>query len=154
MKKASRSTKSQDAVLRLVRELGSATAYDLMPIMAAEEEADTSSTLSDAQRFAICQRVSAACSELHSDGRLHAIGHKENEDSGEQVTLYQRPATPSKCRCGNCPDGGKGYKARYEQLLETSKEESKKLSNRIDFLLMMQEKHKARIAELESQGPK
>ena len=146
-KKFNKGAKAQEAVLTIIRDINGGTAYDVMPIMIAEEE-EARGALTDTEKFAISQRVSAACSELHADGRLHAVGTKENESSGEEVTLYAIPAPAGPCKCGACPDGGKGYKARYEQLLATAAADKKKLEGQVEFLIMRNTRLQEQVTEL------
>lgn len=106
---------SQELTHAAIFEFGDASAYDIMDIVAAGKEGNVA--------FALRQRVSAACSELHRDNRVHCVGKKVNPTSGESVNVYRiNPFPDAACECGNCPGGGDaGYKAKYEAALEEIK---------------------------------
>lgn len=99
---------SQDLVLRTLEEIEEGSAYDVMDIVAFGREGN--------EAFALRQRVSGACSELHAENRVHQVGTKINPSSGSPVGVYRANPYPDQaCQCGNCPGGGEvGYKARYE----------------------------------------
>jgi hypothetical protein len=106
---------SQELTFNAIVLMGDVSAYDVMDEVAAGLEGN--------KAFAMRQRVSSACSELHKAGRVHKIGRKTNPSSGEQVNVYREAPEGVPCPCGACPgdtgeDGdGAGYKARYEALL-------------------------------------
>jgi hypothetical protein len=106
---------SQELTHAAIFEFGDASAYDIMDIVAAGKEGN--------EAFALRQRVSGACSELHSENRVHQVGTKVNPSSGETVKVYRaNPYADQACPCGACPGGGEaGYKAKYEAALEEIK---------------------------------
>jgi hypothetical protein len=102
---------SQDLVLACLADLGDASAYDVTDVVAAGKEGN--------EAFALRQRVSGACSELHKENRVHKIAEKTNPSSGETVNVYRINLFPDQaCPCGACPGrGDAGYKSKYEQAL-------------------------------------
>ena len=107
---------SQEFTLAALALLGEASAYDVMDTVCANLEGNAA--------FAMRQRVSGACSELHKDNRVHCVGTKVNPSSGESVNVYTVNPEPElfACPCGACPGGGEGaYKAKYEAALEEIK---------------------------------
>jgi hypothetical protein len=106
---------SQERTYQAIETLGEVSAYDVMDVVAAGLEGN--------RAFAMRQRVSGACSELHAEGRIVKVGRKVNPSSGETVNVYRANPEGTSCSCGNCPgdgaDGeGAGYKSKYEALLE------------------------------------
>lgn len=137
---------SQDMVLRILRETGKPlSAYQVMDIARVESPKDDPN-----EDFAICQRISGACSELHGEGETVCIGKVRNESSGEFVMAYE-PANGRTCHCGECPDGGKGYKGRYEQLIATSSEKVRELQGQVDFMAPRIDRKIAHIELLKEQ---
>lgn len=134
---------SQDLVKKILGSLGDASAYDVM------NEADRLDPPKDANTaFAARQRISAACSELHALNQVHQVGTKANPSSGEQVGVYRLNRDPrAKCPCGACPDGGKGYKGKYEQL----KEEMKEVVEQNETLIMFNDRLREEKAALQEE---
>ncbi len=134
---------SQDRVLAVLAEIGDASAYDVMDIVAAGHEGN--------EAFALRQRVSGACSELHAENRVHQVGVKVNPSSGETVKVYRTNLFPDAiCPCGACPGGGEaGYKAKYEAvvaMLESLKGETAPLCTSCQCILCDHCK-RARVAQ-------
>jgi hypothetical protein len=124
---------SRRLVLAALAEIVEGSAYDVMDIVAAGKEGN--------EAFALRQRVSGACSELHTDNRVHKVGTKVNPSSGEIVNVYKVNPEPGLflCPCGACPGGGDaGYKAKYEAviaMLETFKAEGAPLCGSCQCIL-------------------
>ena len=99
---------SQDLVLQTLEDIEEGSAYDVMDVVAFGHEGN--------EAFALRQRVSGACSELHAENRVHQVGTKINPSSGETVKVYRANPYPDQaCPCGACPGGGEaGYKAKFE----------------------------------------
>jgi hypothetical protein len=127
---------SQELVLNLLKAIGHASAYDLMDENERNNPEDNKN-----KAFAIRQRISGACSELHRDNKVHVVGQTANPTSGELVSVYALNNNPKNpCPCGDCPNGGKGYKGKYELLLEKTKEETAELVEQNETLIMMNER--------------
>jgi len=127
---------SQDLTYNAIASLGDVSAYDVMDVVASGLEGN--------KAFAMRQRVSGACSELHKAGRIHQVGHKINPSSGETVKVYRAAAIDGPpCTCGDCPGGGAagdsaGYKAKYEAvlaMLESLKQERAPLCSSCQCIL-------------------
>ncbi len=140
-----KSKESQDLVAGILTR-GDHSAYDIMNTVLEESPEQDGN-----KAFAIRQRISAACSELHALGRIHCVAHRTNPTSGEDVQVYHLNRDPkAECGCGHCPNGGKGYKARYSTLLEERAREREDLLEQIETLIMFNEKKDDKIEKLEA----
>jgi hypothetical protein len=140
-----KSKESQDLVADILARGQNFSAYDIMSI-ALEESPESDGN----KAFAVRQRISAACSELHALGRIHCVDRKTNPASGEDVQVYRLNRDPkAECGCGHCPNGGKGYKQRYTTLLEERAKEREELLEQIETLIMFNDKKDEKIEQLE-----
>jgi hypothetical protein len=122
---------------------GGLTAYEIMDLVLEEAPEPDGN-----KAFAIRQRISATCSELHASGQLHVVGTKKNDHSGEDVQVYVIRTTGHDCPCGHCPDGGKGYKAKYAEAVDRHEAERKELQEQIETLIMFNEQKEETIRAL------